>query len=85
MESIFVCKYRYRFSFYFLKIFPFIQYQNSGMERVWMSEFRRVFSQFFTELWSIQPVDKKPTTHSNIRLHMFVDSAKVRFCCEVII
>ncbi|KAH7639215.1 zinc-binding domain containing protein [Dermatophagoides farinae] len=56
--------------------------QSFGMERVWMSEFRRVFSQFFTELWSIQPVDKKPTTHSNIRLHMFVDSAKVRFCCE---
>nr|XP_027203383.1 uncharacterized protein LOC113797232 [Dermatophagoides pteronyssinus] len=56
--------------------------QSFGMERVWMSEFRRIFSQFSTELWSIQPVDKKPTTHSNIRLHMFVDSAKVRFCCE---
>ena len=50
------------------------------MERVWMSEFRRIFSSFYNELWSIQPVERKPT---GIKLHMFVDSAKVRFCCDV--
>lgn len=46
-----------------------------------MSEFRRVFANFYNELWSIQPVEKKPT--GCVRLHMFVDSAKVRFCCDV--
>lgn len=45
-----------------------------------MSEFRRIFSAFYNELWSIQPVERKPT---GIKLHMFVDSAKVRFCCDV--
>ena len=50
------------------------------MERVWMSEFRRIFSAFYNELWSIQPVERKP---NGIKLHMFVDSAKVRFCCDV--
>lgn len=50
------------------------------MERVWMSEFRRIFSAFYNELWSIQPVERKPT---GIKMHMFVDSAKVRFCCDV--
>ncbi|KAI2801572.1 Zinc-binding domain [Blomia tropicalis] len=51
----------------------------TGMERVWMSEFRRIFSAFYNELWSIQPVERKP---NGIKLHMFVDSAKVRFCCD---
>lgn len=45
-----------------------------------MSEFRRIFSAFYNELWSIQPVERKP---NGIKLHMFVDSAKVRFCCDV--
>lgn len=45
-----------------------------------MSEFRRVFSAFYNELWTIQPVERKPT---GVRLNMFVDSAKVRFSCEV--
>ncbi|UXI19698.1 bombystatin [Sarcoptes scabiei] len=56
--------------------------QSYGMERVWMSEFRRIFSNFRIELWSIQPVDKMPDSKSNIRFHTFVDSAKVRFRCE---
>lgn len=49
------------------------------MERVWMSEFRRIFSSFQHELWTIQPVERKPT---GVRLNMFVDSAKVRFSCD---
>ena len=51
------------------------------MERVWMSEFKRIFSQFHSELWAIQPVFNKPTGPQ--KFNMFVDAAKVRFCCEV--
>ncbi|XP_013790135.1 uncharacterized protein LOC106473995 [Limulus polyphemus] len=54
--------------------------QSFGMEHVWQVEFQRLFAQYFPHLWFLSPVEEKPTGPWNV----FVDSAKVRFCCEVL-
>ena len=51
------------------------------MEQVWLSEFHRLFSNYYQQIWILQPVDHKPVANNS--LHTFVDSAKVRFCCDV--
>lgn len=54
---------------------------HSGMEQVWVKEFNTLFSSYLPHLWYIQPVESKPIGGSS--LTTFVDSAKVRFCCDV--
>ena len=53
----------------------------SGMEQVWLSEFHRLFSNYYQQVWILHPVQHKPVANNS--LHTFVDSAKVRFCCDV--
>lgn len=52
----------------------------SGMELVWIKEFGQLFS-YCPNIWYLQPVEQRPTGGNEI--HTFVDSAKVRFSCEV--
>lgn len=54
---------------------------HSGMEHVWVKEFNQLFISYLPHLWYIQPVESKPIGGSS--LASFVDSAKVRFCCDV--
>ncbi|CAG2115137.1 unnamed protein product [Medioppia subpectinata] len=54
--------------------------QSYGMEQVWLSEFHRLFSNYYQQVWILQPVEHKPI--ANRSMHTFVDSAKVRFCCD---
>ena len=51
------------------------------MEQVWVKEFNQLFVSYLPHLWYIQPVQSKPIGGSS--LACFVDSAKVRFCCDV--
>lgn len=53
----------------------------SGMEQVWVKEFNTLFVNFLPHIWCIQPVETKPIGGNS--LCTFVDSAKVRFCCDV--
>ena len=55
--------------------------QHYGMEAVWIREFRALFSHFLPHIWAIQPVACSPTGGNH--LMCFVDSAKVRFSCDV--
>ena len=51
------------------------------MEQVWQQEFSRLFSNYYPNIWLLQPVDQQPMSSKSF--YSFVDSAKVRFCCEV--
>lgn len=51
------------------------------MEHVWMKEFNNLFGYYVPHMWYLQPVESRPTGGN--KLHTFVDSAKVRFCCDV--
>lgn len=53
----------------------------SGMEKVWVQQFNDLFFNYFPHQWYIQPVEQKPFGGNS--LVTFVDSAKVRFCCDV--
>lgn len=52
--------------------------QSYGMEQVWTTEFHNLFSQYLPHLWSLWPSSGRPIGP----WHNFVDSAKVRFCCD---
>ncbi|XP_022699538.1 receptor-transporting protein 4-like isoform X1 [Varroa jacobsoni] len=52
--------------------------QAYGMEQVWLGEFGQLFSSYLPHRWSLVPVSDTPLGSWN----QFVDSAKVRFCCE---
>ncbi|XP_013777704.1 receptor-transporting protein 3-like isoform X3 [Limulus polyphemus] len=52
--------------------------QSFGMEQMWQMEFQRLFVQYLPHLWFLSPVEEKPIGSWGA----FVDSAKVRFCCE---
>jgi len=54
---------------------------HSGMEHVWVKEFNQLFVNYLPHVWCIQPVQGKPFGGNS--LVTFVDSAKVRFCCDV--
>ncbi|XP_013782497.2 receptor-transporting protein 3-like [Limulus polyphemus] len=49
-----------------------------GMEQVWLAEFHQLFNQYLPHRWYLTALEHKPAGVWNI----FVDSAKVRFCCE---
>lgn len=51
------------------------------MEQVWQCEFHRHFISYYPHVWTIMPVERKPM--GTPTLQTFVDSAKVRFCCDV--
>ncbi|KAH9376939.1 hypothetical protein HPB48_002746 [Haemaphysalis longicornis] len=51
----------------------------SGMEQVWQAEFQKLFSQYVPQSWYLLPVVQRPI---GVNWQTFVDSAKVRFCCE---
>ncbi|KAH8039979.1 hypothetical protein HPB51_009235 [Rhipicephalus microplus] len=50
-----------------------------GMEQVWQAEFQKLFSQYVPQTWYLLPVVQRPI---GVNWQTFVDSAKVRFCCE---
>ncbi|KAM7311413.1 receptor-transporting protein 4 [Ixodes scapularis] len=54
--------------------------ERSGMEQVWQAEFQKLFSQYVPQSWYLLPVVQRPI---GVNWQTFVDSAKVRFCCEV--
>jgi hypothetical protein len=54
---------------------------SSGMEHVWVKEFNQLFMNYLPHVWYIQPVQSKPIGGN--QLVTYVDSAKVRFCCDV--
>ncbi|GFW90933.1 hypothetical protein TNCV_2419261 [Trichonephila clavipes] len=49
------------------------------MEIVWQNEFKCLFDNYEPNVWALLPISQKPQGHWNT----YVDSAKVRFCCEV--
>lgn len=51
----------------------------SNVALVWQLIFQKLFSRFAPHPWRLVPVQSKPAG----RWHTFVDSAKVRFSCEV--
>ncbi|CAN7986038.1 unnamed protein product [Ixodes hexagonus] len=51
------------------------------MEQVWQAEFQKLFSQYVPQSWYLLPVVQRPI---GVNWQTFVDSAKVRFCCETI-
>lgn len=53
--------------------------QSYGMEQVWQAEFQKLFSQYVPQTWYLLPVVQRPI---GVNWQTFVDSAKVRFCCE---
>lgn len=53
--------------------------QSYGMEQVWQAEFQKLFSQYVPQCWYLLPVMQRPI---GVNWQTFVDSAKVRFCCE---
>jgi len=63
-----------------LVITPSSWKQSYGMEHVWMKEFNNLFGYYVPHMWYLQPVESRPTGGN--KLHTFVDSAKVRFCCD---
>ncbi|XP_076320407.1 receptor-transporting protein 3-like isoform X1 [Tachypleus tridentatus] len=52
--------------------------QSFGMEQMWQVEFQRLFTQYLPHLWFLSVVEERPPGAWSV----FVDSAKVRFCCE---
>ncbi|CAM1323703.1 RTP4 (predicted) [Pycnogonum litorale] len=48
------------------------------MEQVWHGEFVKLFSQYFPNIWYLSPITQRP----NGQWNYFMDSAKVRFCCD---
>uniref|UniRef100_A0A023G539 Putative receptor-transporting protein n=1 Tax=Amblyomma triste TaxID=251400 RepID=A0A023G539_AMBTT len=56
--------------------------QSYGMEQVWQAEFQKLFSQYVPQSWYLLPVVQRPI---GVNWQTFVDSAKVRFCCEVLV
>ncbi|KAG0420924.1 hypothetical protein HPB47_003144 [Ixodes persulcatus] len=54
-------------------------FERSGMEQVWQAEFQKLFSQYVPQSWYLLPVVQRPI---GVNWQTFVDSAKVRFCCE---
>ena len=50
-----------------------------SMELVWHGEFNNLFSQYMPDAWTLIPTSQAPST----RWHVYRDSAKVRFCCQV--
>lgn len=65
------------------------------MGKVWLEEFESLFKHFLPDPWILQEVENKPLLRLqqaldqhhyihgvNQKFKMFVDSAKVRFCCD---
>ncbi|XP_015791017.1 receptor-transporting protein 3 isoform X2 [Tetranychus urticae] len=52
--------------------------QSYGMEHVWMAHFTSLFKSY-PHQWCLLPVEQRPLGGN---FTTFVDSAKVRFCCE---
>ncbi|XP_053207955.1 uncharacterized protein LOC128392009 [Panonychus citri] len=52
--------------------------QSYGMEHVWMAHFTSLFKSY-PHQWCLMPVESRPLGGN---FSTFVDSAKVRFCCE---
>ena len=42
-------------------VFEFV----SGMEQVWLSEFHRLFSNYYQQVWILQPVEHKPVANNS--------------------
>lgn len=49
------------------------------MEHVWLDHFSSLFKAYHPHQWFLLPVETKPLGGSFVT---FVDSAKVRFCCD---
>ncbi len=50
-----------------------------SMELVWHGEFNNHFQQYGPDVWALIPTSQAPSS----RWHVYRDSAKVRFCCQV--